>query len=189
VPLRGDAGAAGGIDGNGLLWVECLEEQRVGYDTDIGAEPDQFDFVIVRKERGQICRTEGRLLNDLRPAHKRLERICNLPAGRAADAVLNGQFLPLLRLEIVRTVGVHGKDEHRARRLLCRELCHHTRQHLLRLSRPERAINEIILHIHDNKCLAHNKPSLSRLIRTHFAQYSTQMPVLVRFFAKSSRLA
>ena len=153
--LRGDAGAAGDIDGDGLLRVECLEEQRVGYDTDIGAEPDQFDFVIVRKERGQICRTEGRLLNDLRPAHKGLERICNLPPCRAADAVLDGQFLPLLRLEIVRTVGFHGKDERRAHRLLCRELCHHTRQHRLRLRRPKRAVDKVILHIHDNKDLAH----------------------------------
>ena len=105
VAFRGDAGAAGGIDGDGLLWVECLEEQRVGYDTDIGAEPDQFDFVIVRKKCGQICRTEGRLFDDLRPAHKRLESICNLPPFRAADAVLDGKLFPLLRLEIVRTVG------------------------------------------------------------------------------------
>ena len=120
--LQGDAGAAGGIDGDGLLWVECLEEQRVGYDTDIGAEPDQFDFVIVRKKRGQICRTEGRLFDDLRPAHKRLECICNLPPCRAADAVLDGNLFPLLRLEIVRTVGGgHGKDDHRARRLLRRD--------------------------------------------------------------------
>lgn len=103
--LQGDAGAAGGIDGDGLLWVECLEEQIVGYDADVGTEPDQFDFVIVRKERGQICHTEGRLLSDLCPAHKRLECICNLPPCRAADAVLDGKLFPLLRLEIVRTVG------------------------------------------------------------------------------------
>jgi len=31
VALWGDARAAGGIDGDGLLWVEYLDEQRVGF--------------------------------------------------------------------------------------------------------------------------------------------------------------
>ena len=104
--LQGDAGAAGGIDGDGLLWVECLEEQIVGYDADVGTEPDQFDCVIVREHGGECGRAEGGLFDDGgRLPYKGLEDIRDLPPCRAADAVLDGKLFPLLRLEIVRTVG------------------------------------------------------------------------------------
>ena len=70
--------------------------------------------------------------------------------------MLDGELLSLLRGEVVRAVCIHGEDERGARRLLRRELCRHARQHLLRLLRPKRAVNEIILHIHNNECLAHD---------------------------------
>ena len=154
--LGGDARAAGGIDTDVFLGVECLCEEGVGDDADVGAEPDELDFVVVRERGGEIGRAEGGLFEDGgRLPHEGLECIRDLPPCRAANAVLDGQFLPLLRREVVRAVGVHGKDEHRARRLLRREFFHETRQHLLRLGRPERPVNKVVLHIYDNKCLAH----------------------------------
>ena len=136
--LRRDTRAAGGIDTDVFLGVECLCEEGVGDDADVGAEPDELDFVIVRKGGGEGGRAECRLLdNGDSSAHKGLQRIRDLPARRAADTVLYGEFSPLLRLKIIRAIRIHGEDERRARRLFFFGLCCQTRQHLLRLGRPE----------------------------------------------------
>ena len=50
---------------------------------------------------------------------------------------------------------IHGEDERRALCARGGELFDHARQHLLRLSRPERPVDKVILHIHDNNCFAH----------------------------------
>ena len=171
--LRRDTRAAGGIDTDVFLGVECLCEEGVGDDADVGAEPDELDFVIVHKGGGEGDRAECRLFdNGDSSAHKGLQRIRDLPARRAVDTVLYGEFSPLLRLKIIRAMRIHGEDERRARRLFFFELCCQTRQHLLRLGRTECAVYEVVLHIDNDDCLFHN--------------VSPSMPMNVLFSPKSA---
>ena len=151
-----------------LFGVERLHEEGVGDDADVRTEPDELDFVIVRKRCGEGGRAKRRLFEDGgRLPYKGLERLCDLPPRRAADAVLDGELLPLLRPEVVRAVRVHGEDE---RRPLCAcggELVHEMRQHRLRLGRPERPVDKVILHIYDHDCVLHDVSSFTPQTARH----------------------
>ena len=61
--LRGHAGTAGGVDGEWDFREGRLQEQGVGDDADVGAEPDEIDgdllsTTVPGKEMGQVGGSE-----------------------------------------------------------------------------------------------------------------------------------
>ena len=80
VAVGGDAGAAGGVDRDGFLGEEGLQDEGVGDDADVGAKTDQFEFVTVFEVAGAPSGvSEGWLVDDLCAFD--VEAFSDLPAG------------------------------------------------------------------------------------------------------------
>ena len=159
--LRRHPRTARSIDGDRHLRERRLEDHRIRDHADIRAEPDKLNRVRLqpRDDLRQLQRAKRRLLHHSRLLHKRLQRRRNLPALLRLDAVRHRQVLAFLRLQVIRTVRVLREHQ---QRILPRQLRLQPRQHRLCLLRPQRSINEIILHINHDKYLAHNKLSLQK---------------------------
>ena len=159
--LRRHTRTARSIDGYRHLRERRLEDHRIRNHADVRAEPDKLDLIRLQPcdDLRQLQRAKRRLLHHSRRLlHKKLQRRCNLPALLQLDAVRHRKILPLLRLKIVRTMRVLREHQ---QRILPRQLRLQPRQHRLRLLRPQRSINEVILHIDHDNHLAH--PDLSSL--------------------------
>ena len=113
--LGRDAGAAGSVDADGSLRELRFEDQRVGDNADIGAETNEFDgeFVAVgnlEHEMREAGGTEGVFLK-LKMGHlfhNFADRLIEVPAGRAIEAVRDGKELPFLGGEIVVKMRIIG---------------------------------------------------------------------------------
>ena len=109
VALRRHASTARRIDRDRHLREGRLENHRIRNHTDVRAEPDKLNLIRLqpRDDLWQLQRAKGRLLHDSRRLlHKRLQRRRNLPSLLRLDAVSHRQVLPLLRLQVPRTMRV-----------------------------------------------------------------------------------
>ena len=94
--IRRDAGTAARVHGDGRFGHRRLEQQRVGHYADVGAEADQLDFqrllrALGHQNTGEPVGAEGGLVDNGRLLRGLGDRIVELPAVGALDAVLDGQ--------------------------------------------------------------------------------------------------
>ena len=164
---RTHAGAAAGLYRDEHFGQDGFREQGVAHHADIGAQPYEFDFVdsslavplhepvrqIGRSECGLLEHAGVPFLLDLE------ERGRQLPTPSAADAVLYGQVAPLLRLQVVFRVSIQGEHDlaFEIARLLGRRL-----HYAPGLFGAQRAVDEIVLHVHHYQDLVRHSLFLPR---------------------------
>ena len=188
VALRRDAGAAARVHGDGRFGHRRLEQQRVGHHTDVGAEADQLDLqrllrALGHQNTGEPVGAEGGLVDNGRLLRGLGDRIVELPAVGALDAVLDGQIAALLRVEIVFVMRVACEID--VPRVVLLHLLHDARNDLLRLLRAERAVDEVVLHINDDENLTHGNALLFFQMCFHFAPFGTSVTSMPRAFSSS----
>ena len=112
------AGAAGSVAGDGRLGKGGFDQQGVGYDTDIGAQTDQFDldaflFALLEDlhEFGELRAAEGGLVDDVVRVDQFRDVGADLPAIGSANAVGDRKIFALLGGQVEIAVSVtRGKD-------------------------------------------------------------------------------
>lgn len=102
------------------------------------------------KPAGEVERSERGLFEHGSTAAgaNRLEGGCEFPAGRAGDAVGNGQVATLLRGCVVAAVGVFGENDRTVEAAGALGDC---LDDGLRLGRAQGAVDEVILHVDDDE--------------------------------------
>ena len=152
--LRGHAGAAAGIHIDGHLRQSGFQQQGVGDDTDVGAQPNQRDGghrlligVVSSDDVGQAGAAEGGLVDGLLGQQVSNLRT-DLPAVSAPDAVGDREKFSLLGVQVVVLMGVPG-GQHPAGKALdpVSDLGHNG----LCLFGAKSTVDKIILHINDNQ--------------------------------------
>lgn len=152
----GDAGAQGGVHAERDLGQVRLDGEGVADHADVGAQAAEFDGVdglgvVLRDEpAGKVERSERGLFEHGSAAvgANRLEGGCELPAGRAGDAVGNGQVASLLRGGVVAVVGVLGEND---RAVEAVGALGDRLDDGLRLGRAQGAVDEVVLHVDDDE--------------------------------------
>ena len=170
VGLWRDTCAAGRIDNDGDVRQCRFGDDGIGEHADIGAETDKLDgcndrgvFLLQQGAEGQ--RTEGGLIDD-GVAGVDGQAMVNLPACGVLEAVGDWQMPALFRLQIVRVVGVAGKNQDVAVLSGGFDLLAYRRDDGSSFLGAKGAIDEIGLHIYDDQNLfrTHLFPVLSDVI-------------------------
>ena len=157
-----DAGAAFRPHGNFRFRAKRLDKQRVGNDAYIRAHADKFrarKTILPDKFRQFRTAERGFVEHGIALFGKALG---DLPAIASAQAVFDGQVLPLLRGKVILPVRIAREgDRFAAFAGLC-DARADGGQNILRLLCSQRAADKIVLHIHHDQQIFSAHSSSSR---------------------------
>ena len=153
--FRRDAGAAVAVHADFCFRQERFQQHGVGNDADVGAEADDGDFVKAGDVLRQSRCAKGRLFQ-----HDGVLRIGNQrggqrPAVGRLDAVLDGQFFPFGRLEIIFRVRVLREDQFFPVLDGGLDTFGDAEDDGLRFGRAQGTVDEVVLHINDDESFFH----------------------------------
>ena len=149
----GHTGTAAGPDRHRHFRTVGLEQRHNGKHTDVGAEADDLDGIGTERPDilSQLQAAEAALFKD-GAAHREILELCReLPAVAAPQAVHYREVSALLGLEVVDAVGILGEDHLPAVTHGLDDALLDSRDNGLSFRCAQRAIDKVLLHIHNDK--------------------------------------